>query len=377
MKKILFLIGIFLTILNFSLIYSQKIQLPDSKEVIVEGEAIIEELDIMKAKEQAKIQAFRTAVEQVTGVYVSSETKVENFQVLEDNIYTKATGFLQDFEILEEKREKDTYKVKMRVVVGLKPLTNALKDLGLLKEWRIMVVIPEEHIGRRIPDPAGETEIIKRFLNAGYKVVDQKQIKAIRDTQIAEKAATGDVNAAIQLARQFGADIIITGEAFSEHAATAGGGAYGIDVSLLSCKARVEARAIRADTGEIIAADGAYGTGVDIAENIAAKKALADAGGKLAEFFIEEITKIPAAVTSSIQLVISQVSYSKVEELRIAISKLKGVRKILLQDYAGKIATFDIELDGKPQNFAALLEKSIKEIEVISVSKNKIEAKIK
>jgi hypothetical protein len=375
-KKFIFLTLIF-TILNFTSSYSQKIQLPDSKEVIVEGEAQIEDGDKIRAKEQAKIQAFRTAIEEVVGVYVLSETRVQNFQLLEDNIYTKATGFLQDFEILDEKVVGDIYKIKMRVVVGLKPLTNALKELGLLKEWRIMVVIPEEHIGRRVPDPAGETEVIKRFLNAGYKVVDQKQVKAIRDTQIAEKAAKGDVDSALQLARKFGADIIITGEAFSEHAATAGGGAYGIDVSLQSCRARVEARAIRADTGEIIAADGVYGTGVDIAENIAGKKALTDAGGKLADFFIEEITKIPASISSSLELVISEVSYSKVDELRIKISKLRGVKKIVLQEYAGKIATFDIELDGKPQDFAALLEKSVKEIEIISVSKSKIEAKFK
>lgn len=377
MRKILFFATLLIAILSLSLAKAQKVQLPDSKEVIVEGEAVIEQGDKARAKEQAKVQAFRAAVEQVTGVYVSSETKVQNFQVLEDNIYTKATGFLQDFEIIDENVVGDTYKIKMKVVVGVKPLANALKDLGLLKEWRIMVVIPEEHIGRRVPDPAGETEIIKRFLNAGYKLVDQKQVKAIRDSEIAEKAASGDIAAAQQLARKYGADVIITGEAFSEHAATAGGGAYGIDVSLQSCKARVEARAIRADTGEIIAADGTYGTGVDIAENIAGKKALADAGGKLADFFIEEITKIPASVTSSVQLVISGASYGKLDELRISISKLRGVRKIVLQDYAGKIATFDIELDGKAQDFAATLEKSIGTIEVISVSKNKIEAKIK
>ncbi|MEQ9442433.1 MAG: CsgG/HfaB family protein, partial [Cyclobacteriaceae bacterium] len=37
---------------------------------------------------------------------------------------------------------------------------------------KVMVIIPEYHITRQVPDPAGETEIIRKFVNAGFPVVD-------------------------------------------------------------------------------------------------------------------------------------------------------------------------------------------------------------
>lgn len=64
----------------------------------------------------------------------------------------------------------------------------------------ICVIIPEEDrcvVPRPVPDPACETAIILAFIEYGFTVVDQKQIKLTRmsDPQIIEAAKNGDPSA--------------------------------------------------------------------------------------------------------------------------------------------------------------------------------------
>lgn len=64
----------------------------------------------------------------------------------------------------------------------------------------ICVIIPEEDrcvFPRPVPDPACETTIIRAFIEYGFTVVDQQQIKLIRmsDRQIIGAAKNGDPSA--------------------------------------------------------------------------------------------------------------------------------------------------------------------------------------
>jgi curli biogenesis system outer membrane secretion channel CsgG len=146
---------------------------------------------------------------------------------------------------------------------------------------RVMIVIPEQHISTRVPDPAGETEMIRKFLEIGYNVVDPDQVVAIYQ-QGSLSAEIENPAKAAELGKRFGADVIIIGEAFSQKA-TRGNG------NMLSCRARVEARAIETATGRILAANGTHAGGVDIAEFVAAKAALRNAGGQLGDYFINQL----------------------------------------------------------------------------------------
>lgn len=146
------------------------------------------------------------------------------------------------------------------------------------QRMRIMVVISETHLGRRIPEPAGETEIIRQFLQAGFRIVDQEQTRHIRDSEQVRQALAGDIEAAQSLGQRYGVELLIVGAAMSEKALS--GGLLG---ELISARARLEARAVRTDTGDILVADGQVASGVDITEYIAGKKALAEAGKKWVE----------------------------------------------------------------------------------------------
>ena len=79
------------------------------------------------------------------------------------------------------------------------------------------------------------------------------------------------------------ADIEITGEAFSEYGMTKG--------NLQSCRARIEIKARDVASGNIIAVDRQTSVAVDLAELVAAKSALQDGAGELAERVIPEMVK--------------------------------------------------------------------------------------
>jgi len=123
----------------------------------------------------------------------------------------------------------------------------------------VMIDIPEEHLSRRIVDPAAETELSVFCTELGFMVFDRKT------------------------ATKSDAEILIVGEAFSERGMGMG--------NLISVKARVEVKAIDRESGKIIAIDRQTTVAVDLTENIAAKTALQQAGAALAERIIPKIVK--------------------------------------------------------------------------------------
>lgn len=122
----------------------------------------------------------------------------------------------------------------------------------------IAVAIAEQHFGPAVIDPAAETEIGLILRQAGFTLLN------------GEAAA--------------GADFRITGEAFSETGVRRG--------NLVSCRARVEVKAVGRDGGRVAAIDRQTTVAVDTAEHVAAKAALEQAGAELAERLAEAL--VPA-----------------------------------------------------------------------------------
>lgn len=150
----------------------------------------------------------------------------------------------------------------------------------------ICVIIPEtviiERIPRPVPDPAAETAVIKAFLSYGFHVVDQTQVKFLRmtDPNLVERARNGDLTAIRSLSERFAADVLVLGEAVATVTVLE---ALRLQGRLLQDgRARVEVRAIEAQTGRILAADALHTGGLDFSAELAGKKSLERAGDKIA-----------------------------------------------------------------------------------------------
>lgn len=120
---------------------------------------------------------------------------------------------------------------------------------------KVFVRIPEQHLSREVPDPAAETEVLLALQDAGYPLADSSEA----------------------------AEVVVTGEAFSEMA--------GRRANLVSCRARVEVKVARKAMPGSLAVDRQTSVAVDLAENIAAKSALQEAGRQIGERLAASLAK--------------------------------------------------------------------------------------
>ncbi len=194
-----------------------------------------------RARDIAIEDALRKAVEQAVGTFIQSETVVQNYTIVNDEILARSTGYIKRYDITNESNDGNNYKVTVRAEISSEKLRDDLTAIGLLMvrkhKPRVMVVIPEQNLGKTVSNPAGETEIIKRFLEKGFKLVDQSQVSKIRYNDRIKAAIEGDAKLAAKIGLQHGAEVIIIGEAFSEPLGSIGG--------MVSSRARVDARVIK------------------------------------------------------------------------------------------------------------------------------------
>ena len=237
------------------------------------------------------------------------------------------------------------WNLNNRIVWLEENVGNAWSDIDVqLRNPRIAVYVPETHIQRTIPDPAGETAIVKALIDAGFSRVTE--VGARLNIANPLKMSVSEMTNA---ANQFGADIMIVGEAFSESSGDPAQYLSGKAVShMQSCRARVEAKMFILKTGQIIAADGKYGSGLDNLESIAAKKALASAGKQMGEYFVQQITGLYTS-RQSIEIIVYGSAFQKINQVQNAISSVRGVKGCNLSSYEGGKAIFSVMYSGSPQ----------------------------
>lgn len=271
----------------------------------------------------------------------------------------------------DEKQQADEYGIGGGITVKADEcalLRNSLKP-------KVMVVIPEEHISRRVPDPAGETEILRKLKQFGYDIIDPKQVEKIRMQDAFNQALdANDMAALSNFGREMEADIMIVGEAFSEDGNRLN--------NMFSARARVEARAIDVNSGSILATNGAHGSGLDISPNIAGKAALREAGSLMADYFINELcdatlSNLPNEGRRDIGVLISNVSFT---QYRSFIKRMKGASwaSLVKKDFNKSILKMIIRTSEETDNIAdKLISMSGGKAEIVSAKGNKVQARYK
>jgi hypothetical protein len=76
--------------------------------------------------EQARLEGFRTAVNQAVGSVVATQTQTQNQQLVRDEIINYSSGFVDRFEILEQQELGSQVRLKMRVWVAESRLAHRL-----------------------------------------------------------------------------------------------------------------------------------------------------------------------------------------------------------------------------------------------------------
>lgn len=114
--------------------------------VTVKGMSFFEPGREALAREKALDDARRAAIEQAVGTAIESRSVVENFELVKDRIFSRTSGYIRSFEILEERQTAlGTYEVTARAEVetaGLAEDVDRFRQmLGWQKNPRVSIVV--------------------------------------------------------------------------------------------------------------------------------------------------------------------------------------------------------------------------------------------
>jgi hypothetical protein len=211
------------------------------------------------ASEQALAQALRDAVRKGAGIDVMSETKVENFQTEYDRVLTSSFGYVEKYEITEQKYDNKvkTYTVKIKAVVkkGAPGMDNVMALRLLVKRVespRVLVICDEKIVGYESKSPLANDIISEMAQKTGFQVLDKEAIDTRSEKEARRDELLGDDKSAKIKRSGIAAayDIIITGTVTGEIGA--------IEEPFPDMKTRdvsfgFNLKAIWADSGETIA----------------------------------------------------------------------------------------------------------------------------
>lgn len=234
----------------------------------------------------ARADAFRNAIAQAVGVFVQSDTLVEDYVTKSDKIRTSSKGFIKNFSQLKESKASDgVISVVLKVVVSTEPLKQDLQSV-VGQEFRNVghprVAVVGWFKGRDRAESEvnsiAVTALNRELIQRGYKVVDPYEIDRLRkeDQELikASGAAKPDhfAEVAQMIANRLKADIYVT---------TFGSVGQG--------KASVATKMYNSYTGQIFGSETGYGS---------------MAGGSLSD----AKKAVDDAITKSMKTVLGQVS---------------------------------------------------------------------
>ena len=331
--------------------------LSQSSNIESQGVAAIVQGNLDISRDKAIEDALRNAVEQATGSLIENETLVENYQLLSDKIYSQSKGYVQSYEVVDEKAEEGLYRVTIRATVASGELKNDLRALNILmhqvRKPRVMVLF-EESLSQDVnTGRLAEDAVSKVLLERGFKLVDADVVRRNLGRDGVRGLLAGDERVAAVVGDKYGAEMLLIGTAQATTSEVTIG-----DIKINSNQAVVSARLIRADTGEIKVSETRQAakphvnslTGKQMAIKEASEYLANDMIDRMIDIFQEQVYNV-----ANVNLTIHGLQgYAQLQEVIQLISdNVRGIKEIYQRNYTMGTADLEVELTGSTQSLAA------------------------
>jgi hypothetical protein len=322
-------------------------------EVTAQGEAAGSGLS---GKEKATEDALRKAIEKGFGVYIDSTTLTENAALVSDDVIAETRGFIRSYDVLEEKEQEGVYLTRVRAVVSLDKIWESDSLNLLLKRMgapRFILFSSEDINGESPKGYPARQKMTEVLVGRGFKLVDSPKTGTLRGAEKDEILT--DPGKAIALAKDAGAEIIVLLKAkavFEKQAEL-----YGKHMTYFNgiCETKV----IQTDSGTIIAA--AVGKAVRGAGSPA--EAIHDSFAFSSLYASEELIKGILSAWAKylnmgrpIEVVVTNVSVSRLANLIEALKSLEGVSSVSERKYSNRTAHLEIKSKHKTIYLAESIE---------------------
>jgi hypothetical protein len=328
-----------------------------SSTIESQGVAAIVQGNLDISRDKAIEDALRNAVEQATGSFIENETLVENYQLLSDKIYSQSRGYVQSYEVIDEKAEEGLYRVTIQATVANGELKNDLRALNILmrqvRKPRVMVLF-EEILSQDVNSGRlAEDAVSKVLLERGFKLVDADVVRRNLGRDGIRGLLAGDETVAAVIGDKYGAEMLLIGTAqATSNEVTIG------DIRINSNQAVVSAKLVRADTGEVKVSETRQAakphvnslTGKQMAITEASEHLANDMIDRMIDIFQEQIYNI-----ANVNLTIYGLQgYAHLQEvIQLIADNVRGIKEIYQRNYTMGTADLEVELTGSTQSLAA------------------------
>src|SRR5512136_1556569 len=220
--------------------------------------------DLLAAKEQAKDDALRSCVQQVATTVVTAATETDQAQLLSDKVYAHSVGYVRKFQVLQDAQDGNTWTTKLRCEVSEAKLDEDLVAFGIAYRRagmpRVATLVAEQAVdatqasgwwqggGNAADLRVVENAFMDRMARSGFSFVDPEVLSG--KVSLETVGADPNVQKAREIGRLVGAEVVVIGRAVARPL-----GEVALDTgAFYAAVANVSARAVRTDTGEVIAA---------------------------------------------------------------------------------------------------------------------------
>jgi hypothetical protein len=335
------------------------------------GAGAIADDNVLAAKEKAKDDALRNCVQQVAATVVTAATETDQAQLLSDKIYSHSTGYVRKFSVLEDKQDGNTWVMKLRCEVSEGKLDEDLMAFGIAYRRagmpRIMTLVAEQAVdasqaagwwqggGNTHDLRVVENAFMERMEKSGFTFVDPEVLAG--KVKLDAIGADPNVQQAREIGKLSGAEIVVIGRTIAKPlgtmALTTG--------TFYAAVANVSARAVRTDTGEVIAAaEFTARAGQGFEQATAGRNALSEGGRQLARDLFAKIGKVWSKEQSGGKRIAMAVrgvdDYARLAAFKATlVNGVRGVKDVQERSMEDGKAELEVTLTGTSQSFATEL----------------------
>lgn len=353
-------------------------QTVDGEVVEAEGLAAVTD-DLIGVKRAALADAYKNAIEKVVGIFISAQTMVDKAVTIQQNILGKTNGYIKKHEVLKEGVEADgLYHAHIRALVSFQQIQNDLRDLELIKPAtfgnpRVAILLDETADASGQQTTACSDALAQALIERGYQVVDRSELAAIRVAEATQDLLAGKTEQALKpIVQRLNAEVVITGKASSQLLTTEGLG------GLISYRGTLNAKALRAQGGEVLGTIATQGSGLDATRDAAAQKSLANlgksAGNELGARIAQELSKRSIAVVH----VRGLDDLNQLSEIKRLLAHTAGVGDLQLRSFFDRSAEIEVRLNTATSSDLAnaLSRNKAVPLQILSQTQDYVEAQL-
>ena len=341
-----------------------------------------------KARDEAVAQALRTAVEEACGVFLTAQSKTEDYRAVYDKVLANAVGYVRQHKVDKVSVDQGVTTVKVRARVSTRKFeqdwAGIRHTVNQENNPRVVVAIVEavHHTtagaSYKVKEAGTVQSRVEDFLlSKGITLMDRGTANKTLKRDIMLATVKDDTDAVASLGARFSTDVVVVGRASAKFGKT-------IKIagqSLYQYVAKMNVRVIQTDSARVLASK-SFGpvTTNTLQRGGGEDKALAKLADESAPKLLAAVVRAwrrRANVSRTVQLSVSGMDFALWKTFRKEAAALRGVQALRLREITQAVANIDVEYRYKNEGLAdRLTELKTVKLKVLEITANRLKLKV-